>query len=134
MEDRRRRDESGEWKSIRRGWFLGGAELKGKLLEQMGSCVGEHHGGEEKQENEEQKAERLVAEELGKHRWTEVNLKERQKDVYDRLVNKWLEWNQTMLPEVDESATGNFTGEQLADHIGAQPTSRKADNPGPPAQ
>jgi hypothetical protein len=34
-----------------------------------------------------------------------------------------------MLPEVDESATGNFTGAQLADHIGAQPTSRKADNP-----
>jgi len=61
-----------------------------------------------------------------------ANLKERQKDVYDRLVAKWLEWNQTMLPEVDESATGNFTGDQLADHIGAQPTSRKADNPGPP--
>ena len=58
-----------------------------------------------------------------------ANLKERQKDVYDRLVAKWLEWNATMLPEVDESATGNFTGDQLADHIGAQPTSRKADNP-----
>ena len=26
---------------------------------------------------------------------------------------------------------GNFTGAQLADHIGTQPTSRKADNPGP---
>ncbi len=61
-----------------------------------------------------------------------ANLKERQKDVYDRLVAKWLEWNATMLPEVDESATGNFTGDQLADHIGAQPTSRKADIPGPP--
>jgi arylsulfatase A-like enzyme len=60
-----------------------------------------------------------------------ANLKERQKDVYDRLVAKWLEWNATMLPEVDESATGNFTGAQLADHIGTQPTSRKADNPGP---
>jgi hypothetical protein len=58
-----------------------------------------------------------------------ANLKDRQKDVYDRLVAKWLEWNATMLPEVDESATGNFTGAQLADHIGAQPTSRKADNP-----
>jgi len=61
-----------------------------------------------------------------------ANLKERQKDVYDRLVRKWLEWNQTMLPELDESATGAFTGEQLADHIGAQPATRKADNPGPP--
>jgi arylsulfatase A-like enzyme len=61
-----------------------------------------------------------------------ANLKDRRKDVYDRLVAKWLEWNATMLPEVDESATGNFTGAQLADHIGAQPTSRKADNPGTP--
>jgi arylsulfatase A-like enzyme len=61
-----------------------------------------------------------------------ANLKERQKDVYEALVAKWLTWNATMLPEVDESATGNFTGAQLADHIGAQPTSRKADNPSAP--
>ena len=58
-----------------------------------------------------------------------ANLRDRQKDVYDRLVAKWLEWNATMLPEVDESATGNFTGAQLADHIGTPPTSRKADIP-----
>ena len=63
-----------------------------------------------------------------------ANLKERQKDVYDRLVTKWLKWNATMLPEIDESATGNFTGAQFADHIGTQPTSRKADNPGPPPE
>ena len=61
-----------------------------------------------------------------------ANLKERQKDVYDRLVAKWLAWNQTMMPEVDESATSNFTADQLADHIGTPPTSRKADIPGPP--
>jgi arylsulfatase A-like enzyme len=58
-----------------------------------------------------------------------ANLKERKKDVYDGLVAKWLDWNATMLPEVDESATSNFTGAQLADHIGTPPTSRKADNP-----
>jgi arylsulfatase A-like enzyme len=59
-----------------------------------------------------------------------ANLKNRQKDVYDRLVAKWLDWNATMLPEVDESATSNFTGAQLADHIGTPPTTRKADIPG----
>ena len=59
------------------------------------------------------------------------NLKGRQPEVYDRLVAKWLGWNQTMLPEADESATSNFTGAQLADHIGTPPTSRKADNPSP---
>jgi hypothetical protein len=61
-----------------------------------------------------------------------ANLKERQPEVYERLVAKWLQWNATMLPEVDESTTSNFTGAQLADHIGTPPTSRKADNPGPP--
>ena len=60
-----------------------------------------------------------------------ANLKGRQPEVYDRLVAKWLEWNATMLPELDESATSNFTGAQLADHIGTPPTSRKADNPSP---
>jgi arylsulfatase A-like enzyme len=60
-----------------------------------------------------------------------ANLKDRQKDVYDRLVTKWLQWNQTMLPEVDESGTGGITGAQQADHIGSPPVTRTADNPGP---
>jgi len=61
-----------------------------------------------------------------------ANLKERRKDVYDRLVAEWHAWNATMLPEIDDSSTDNFTGAQLADHIGAQKTNGKADNPAPP--
>jgi arylsulfatase A-like enzyme len=61
-----------------------------------------------------------------------ANLKDRQKDVYERLVNKWLEWNQTMLPEVDESGTGGNSGVTWADHVGSPPATRTADNPGPP--
>jgi len=60
-----------------------------------------------------------------------ANLKERQKDIYDRIVAEWHEWNATMLPEVDESNTGGFTGDELADHIGAPKASGKADNPVP---
>ncbi len=65
-----------------------------------------------------------------------ANLKERQKDIYDRIVAEWGEWNATMLPEIDESSTDSFTGGQLADHIGAQKASGKADNPSsaPPAK
>ncbi len=62
-----------------------------------------------------------------------ANLKDRQKDVYDRLVAQWHLWNATMLPEVDDSSTDNFTGDQLADHIGTPKASGKADNPLPPA-
>ncbi|HEX4997932.1 MAG TPA: sulfatase-like hydrolase/transferase [Terriglobia bacterium] len=58
-----------------------------------------------------------------------ANLKERRKDIYDRLETEWREWNQTMLPEIDESTTSNFTGSQMADHIGTPKTSLKADNP-----
>lgn len=61
-----------------------------------------------------------------------ANLKERHKDIYDRITAEWFEWNATMLPEVDESFTGNFTGDQLADHIGTPKASGKADNPMPP--
>src|SRR5712691_1420148 len=61
-----------------------------------------------------------------------ANLKDRRKDVYDRLVAQWLEWNATMLPEVDESSTEGHTGDTWADHIGAPKATTKADNPVPP--
>ncbi|HEX9293844.1 MAG TPA: hypothetical protein VF873_09160, partial [Gemmatimonadales bacterium] len=58
-----------------------------------------------------------------------ANLKERRKDVYDRLVAKWLAWNETMLPEIDESFTEGHSGEHLADHVGAKEATKTADNP-----
>ena len=62
-----------------------------------------------------------------------ANLKERQRDIYDRMVGEWQAWNAAMLPELDGSFTSNFTGDELADHIGTPRTSRKADNPAPAA-
>src|SRR6266480_3665087 len=47
-----------------------------------------------------------------------ANLKDRQKDVYERLSRKWLDWNATMLPEVPESNTGGNNANTWADHIG----------------
>ena len=64
---------------MRRGRFLGGAELKEQLLEQMGRGVGGHHGGEAKRETVEQKAESIVIAELRKRRWTEGELANRRK-------------------------------------------------------
>ena len=61
-----------------------------------------------------------------------ANLKEREKDVYDRLVADWFAWNATMLPEIDASFTDSFSGAKLADHIGSPEASGKADNPPPP--
>ncbi|MGC2200266.1 MAG: sulfatase-like hydrolase/transferase [Stellaceae bacterium] len=47
-----------------------------------------------------------------------ANLKEHRREVYDRLVRDWLEWNASMLPLDPESFTGGFTGAELADHFG----------------
>jgi arylsulfatase A-like enzyme len=56
------------------------------------------------------------------------NLKERHKDIYDRIVAEWEAWNTSMLPEVAESFTESYTGAQLGDHYGAQKPSGAPDS------
>ena len=48
------------------------------------------------------------------------NLKERRKDIYDRLAAEWSAWNASMLPIDPKSSTGFVKANELADHIGAQ--------------
>ena len=48
-----------------------------------------------------------------------ANLKDRRKDVFDRLVAEWDAWNAAMLPEIPDSFGEVFTAADLADHIGA---------------
>ena len=85
MEQRRAKDEPGEWRAVRRGWFLGGAELKEQVLEWMGGGVRAHHGGEEKRQSDEQKARRVVQEELQRRRWTERDLAQRRKTDAEKV-------------------------------------------------
>jgi arylsulfatase A-like enzyme len=61
-----------------------------------------------------------------------ANLKERQKDVYRRLIGEWYDWNAMMLPEIKESFTHSFDGKELADHFGAKPPDETPDIPTPP--
>jgi arylsulfatase A-like enzyme len=58
-----------------------------------------------------------------------ANLKDRQKDVYHRLVREWYDWNASMLPEIMGSFTGGFDGQQLADHFGAKKPDQMPDIP-----
>ena len=58
-----------------------------------------------------------------------ANLKVRKPDVYAKLEAAWLEWNATMLPEVEESNTDNLTGDKTPDRPGAVNHGTKADNP-----
>jgi hypothetical protein len=59
-----RRIVRGLFETVRRGWCLGGAPFREQLLGQMAGGMGEHHGGEERQE-------RAVAE--GEHDDTEMD-------------------------------------------------------------
>ena len=56
-----------------------------------------------------------------------ANLRDRHRDIYDRMISEWNEWDSAMLPEVRESFTDAFTAGQLADHIGARPASGEPD-------
>jgi len=49
-------------------WYLYGVQLKEGLVVGMYWVAGQHHYGEEDRRAEEREAERLVAEELRKHR------------------------------------------------------------------
>ena len=56
-----------------------------------------------------------------------ANLKDRRKDIYDRLVAEWNKWNATMLPETATSFTYNNTGKQWVDRPGAKPVTLDPD-------
>jgi arylsulfatase A-like enzyme len=48
-----------------------------------------------------------------------ANLKERRRDVYERMVKEWDAWNATMLPELRDSTSGGPVGESTPDRYGA---------------
>jgi hypothetical protein len=81
LEQRRQAEEADdeEWKPLRRGWCLGGEKFKEKLLEMMAGQLGEHQAGDLKRESAEARAERIIAEELRRLRWTSADLNLRLK-------------------------------------------------------
>jgi putative transposase len=86
VEARRERVEPGKWTGVRRGWFLGAAEAKERLLEQMARGAPTAHRGEVRRETDLRKAERLVAEELKSRGWTEGDLARRRKSDPAKVV------------------------------------------------
>jgi len=76
--ERRRLDETAEsmetLKAIRHGWSFGDDSFRKELLAQMEGKIGAHNYGYELQEVAEEKANRIVAEELGLAKWTESQL------------------------------------------------------------
>ena len=63
-----------ELKPLRRGWCLGSEQFRQAMLERMDGKLGENHSGELHRETAEQKANRIVSEELSRRGWTESDL------------------------------------------------------------
>ncbi len=79
MEERRRQESGADWKEVRRGWCLGEESFRQELLAHLAGQVGEHHFGVERAESAEQKAVRIVEEELDRAGWTQAELSQRPK-------------------------------------------------------
>ena len=56
---------------LRRGWYLGSEQFKEQMLELMEGKLGESHSGELHRETAEQRANRIIAEELARRGWQE---------------------------------------------------------------
>jgi len=85
METRRQRDEPGQWQALRRGWCLGEAAFRMELLEQMSEHFGRHHGGSERLETAEAKAQRIVKEEMARRGWGAAELEQRRKADAEKI-------------------------------------------------
>jgi REP element-mobilizing transposase RayT len=64
---------------IRRGWYFGAEDFLARLLDRITGPVSEHHHARERNETEEQKADRMVRARLKQLRWTRSDLKARRK-------------------------------------------------------
>ena len=76
VEQRRGAEDGDEvFKSIRRGGFDGEKEMKQELLEQMNEKTGENQDAKERRESSEEKARRILLDEMKQQGWAEKDLK-----------------------------------------------------------
>jgi REP element-mobilizing transposase RayT len=71
MERRRREERTADYDSVRRGWCMGSEEFRHELLAAAAERVGASHYGADRQETGEEKAQRIVREELRRRAWKE---------------------------------------------------------------
>ena len=65
---------------------MGSEEFRKPMLEKMESKLGDHHSGQLPRETAETKAERIIAEELGRLKWQMAELESRPKTDPGKLA------------------------------------------------
>jgi REP element-mobilizing transposase RayT len=79
MEQRRSQETGQPWKGLERGWCLGDETFRQELLAQAEGKFGVNHYADQRQESSEEKAGRIVAEELRRLGWKQGELEKRLK-------------------------------------------------------
>jgi hypothetical protein len=79
MEWRRASEDGLEFKAVERGWYVGSETFRKELLAQMKEGAGGERYGKEIRESSEEKAERLVRQELKRIGWKEADLEKARK-------------------------------------------------------
>jgi REP element-mobilizing transposase RayT len=86
MESRRAGEgDANQWKGMRRGWCIGTSEFKKGLLERLHGHLGPNHSGEMQQEANDVRAEAIIAKELRRLAWKEVELSKRRRSDPDKM-------------------------------------------------
>lgn len=70
---------------LRRGWCLGSAEFRRRMLEELEPVEGESAAGGRRQETAINKGDRIVAEELTRLQWTEADLRRCRKSDPEKM-------------------------------------------------
>jgi putative transposase len=79
MEDLRTQDLEDDFKPIRRAWCFGEERFRKEIVSRVATSAGPHHYGAEIRESEEEKANRILLEELRQHDWQEEHLEQARK-------------------------------------------------------
>jgi putative transposase len=84
----RRAEEADEktLEAIRQDWCFGSEEFRAELVQRMEGKLAEHHSGALHLESSRVRGQRIVAEELSRLGWTEVDLAAQRKNAPEKLV------------------------------------------------
>jgi REP element-mobilizing transposase RayT len=79
MELRQESEATADYQPIRAGWYLGSEEFRQELLAAAAKQIGRSHYGAERFESSQERANRMVAQELKRLGWDESKLASRRK-------------------------------------------------------
>jgi len=85
MEQRRREADGQDWAKLRRGWCFGDETFRQELLAQVQEKAKPSHYGRERQEAAEEKAKRIIREELRTLGWESAELGRRLKGDREKV-------------------------------------------------